>query len=188
MCWRCVSTSPSPPSFSLAGSFPMARIERRSGSQSRIPAILFWILAAAVVFRVATGVRSGKGEAGSEAGLVRWQQLESAAASPGKPVLYDFTAAWSAPCHRLDEEGWADPEIARIVNAGFRPVRVVDRQREDGRNTPSIDELQRHYGVSAFPTLVVVDGSGQPVAKTEGYGGKTRLIAFLEDARRRGTR
>ena|SRR5215471_82672 len=167
----------------------MARTETRSGSQSRIPAILFWILAAAVVFRVATGVRGSKEESSSAAGLVRWQLLESTAGAPqGKPLLYDFTAAWCAPCHRLDEEGWSDPEIAKLVNDGFVPVRVVDRQREDGKNTSTIDELQRRYAVNAFPTLVVVDGSGQPFARTEGYGGKTRLTAFLEDARRKGAR
>ena len=65
-------------------------------------------------------------------------------------------------------------------------MRVVDRQREDGRNTPAIDELQRRYAVNAFPTLVVVDGSGQAVARAEGYGGKMRLTAFLDAARPKG--
>ena len=162
----------------------------REGSQSRIPSILFWILAAAVVLRLVTAL-THRGQVEKTAGLVMWQPAETAnalAMRQGRPVLYDFTAAWCAPCHRLDEEGWADSKIAGLVNAGFAPVRIVDRQREDGKNVPLIDDLQRRYSINAFPTLLVVDPSGKEIARSEGYGGKARLAQFLEEARKKAAR
>lgn len=165
---------------------PEVRTPRREGSQSKLPPILLAIVAAAVVLRVVTGLASRpKPEAG--AGLVRWVSQEKAAASArsaSRPVLYDFTAAWCMPCHRLDTEGWNDPEIAALVNASYEPARIVDREREDGRNPEPVEELQRRYSVSAFPTLIVASPDGLLIARHEGYGGKDRLRRFLEEARR----
>lgn len=165
----------------------------RSGSQSRIPAVLLWIFAAAVVFRIVTGMTGrGAGTAGDPgAGLVHWQPAASAAVlstSGGKPILYDFTAAWCPPCHRLDAEAWNNPETARAIGERFVPARIMDREREDGHNTQAIAELQRRYEIQAFPTLVVADASGRLIAKMEGYAGRERLREFLADALKKAGR
>ena len=160
-------------------------------SQSRLPRVLFWALAAAIALRIVTGLmekeKTGKD---SGAGLVRWQPSEAAlAAAPkaGKPILYDFTAEWCAPCHLLDREGWADPEVAALVNESYLPARVVDRQREEGKNPPAADELQHRYSVYAFPTLVVADANGRELARIEGYAGRERLMHFLDESRGKST-
>jgi thiol:disulfide interchange protein len=157
----------------------------RSGPQSKIPSILFWLVVAAIVVRIVTAsLDRGKSDEGS--GLVHWQRHEKAAKaarSEGRPVLYDFTAAWCPPCHRLDAEGWGDSQIASLVNHSYLPARVIDRAREDGKNSASIDELQRRYSVTVFPTLVVADADGREIAKSEGYRGKEALVRFLEESR-----
>ena len=159
----------------------------RSGSQTRIPQALLWIAAAAVVLRIVT-VFADRPRPDGGAGLVSWQPAASAVSlsqKDRKPILYDFTAAWCAPCHKLDAEAWNDAAIAKRVGDRFVPARVVDREREDGKNTADIDDLQRRFHVSAFPTLVIADASGREISRMEGYGGRERLEEFLADALRK---
>lgn len=155
-----------------------------SGSQAKLSPVLLWLLLAALLFRIVTTVTGKEETAG--AALVRWTAAEravAAARNSGKPILYDFTAEWCAPCKMLDRDGWADPRVAALVNGSFVPARVVDRTREDGKNAPWIDELQQRYRVNAFPTLVVAAPDGREIAIAQGFNGKEKLIAFLEGAR-----
>ena len=152
--------------------------------QSQLSPVLFWILLAAVLLRVVTGVMDRRGPEGA-VGLVRWQPREKAAAlaqASGKPILYDFTAAWCAPCKLVDRD-WGDPALAEQVNGAFIPARVVDRTREEGRNPPEIAELQRRYEIAGFPTLVAVAPDGRLIAKIDGYRGKEAMMQFLEEAK-----
>jgi thiol-disulfide isomerase/thioredoxin len=154
----------------------------RPRSQSAVSPVLLWVLLAAVLLRVVTAVMERKG--GDGPGRVQWRNLADAPAAAGrlgKPVLYDFTAEWCAPCKLLDED-WADASVAEKVNASFVPVRVMDRMREQGRNAPEVAELQRRYEVSAFPTLVVAAPDGRLIAKREGYRNTERLVEFLAEA------
>jgi thiol:disulfide interchange protein len=156
-------------------------------SQSRVSSALLFLLAAAVVFRIATAVFDRGNAAGEGGGMIGWQPREKAAAlalNARKPILYDFTAAWCGPCKILDKD-WDDPSIAKKVNADFVPARVVDRQREEGKNPPDIDDLQRRYEVSGFPTLVAAAPDGRLIVKIEGYRGRAALLEFLEEAKKK---
>ncbi len=159
------------------------------GSQSKLSGAIFFVLLAALLFRVVSGVME-KSDAGRKAAapgadppLVRWVAAEKArrdAASAGRPVLYDFGAAWCGPCHQLDKEGWGNAELAGYANGAFVPVRVTDRESEEGKNPPLVEELQHRYAVSAFPTLVVASADGKEIARMEGWAGRDGLKEFLE--------
>jgi thiol:disulfide interchange protein len=158
---------------------------RRSESQARISSVLLWALAAAAVFRIATGILERTHRPADGGGLVGWEPRERAAAlalASHKPILYDFTAAWCGPCKVLDKD-WDDPTIAESVNAAFVPARVVDRAREDGQNPADIEELQHRFEVSGFPTLVAATADGRLILKIEGYRGRPALMEFLKQAR-----
>ena len=163
---------------------PPARLEPDlpRGSQSRVSPVLLLILAAAVLFRVVTYV-TDRDEA--DATLVRWMpapEAQTLARAGKRPILYDFTAAWCPPCKILDREGWNDPEVAALVNGAYLPARIVDRQREDGKNAPEVSALQRKHGIQVFPTLVVVGSDGNELAKFEGYRGREPLVKFLKES------
>ena len=61
----------------------------------------------------------------------------------------------------------------------------MDRKREDGKNPPAIDELERRYSVNGFPTLVVATSDGRLIARLNGYPGRKSLLYFLEESSRK---
>ncbi len=156
-------------------------------SRSGLPSPPLGILAGTILLWVVT-VACNRGRSESGTGLVAWkphEKVAAAARSEGKPVLYDFTAAWCAPCRLLDAQGWGDPGIASLVNRSYLPARVVDREREDGKNPPAIEELERRYSVDVFPTLVVAAPDGRLIAKLQGFVGRDKLLRFLQESIRK---
>lgn len=154
----------------------MARSDQRS--------IPMWLIAVAAVLLVARIVSyATKAEV---ADAVQWLSIEegvSRARATNKPILFDFTAEWCAPCHQLDAEVFSNAELARQINTHFVPIRVVDRQQEEGRNRPEVAALQQRYGVNGFPTLVFADAGGGERARMEGFRGAKEFRRVMEQAR-----
>ncbi|TLZ66024.1 MAG: thioredoxin domain-containing protein [Methanobacteriota archaeon] len=48
-----------------------------------------------------------------------------------KPILLDIGAVWCHWCHVIDHESYEDPEIAKIINERFVPVKVDRDERPD---------------------------------------------------------
>lgn len=114
--------------------------------------------------------------------LVEWVAPEDAAfvaAERGRPILYDFTAEWCPPCQAMNRELFGDEKHARFVSESFVPVRVLDRQREEGRNSALVDSLQRAYAITGFPTLVVVDAPSGRHRSTSGFMGAFETVRWL---------
>lgn len=147
----------------------------RARPQRRFP----WLLAAAAA--AAMGARLASPSVQDRMAWVPASQA-AALASAERPLLYNFTAEWCGPCKRLERDAFSDPRWALSLSRRYVPVRVVDREREDGANAPDVEELQRRYGVSAFPTLVVARADGTLLAKEDGYQGAGRLRDFLSAA------
>ena len=149
----------------------------RAHSQRHVPVMLFVLAIALGGARVASHYLE---PAPSKTTAVQWISLDALKdRRTDRPILFLFTAEWSAPARALDGEALSAPDIAGTINERFLPVRIVDRQREDGRNAPRVEELERHFSVSEFPTIVISDGSGNELARMEGSHDEEDLAQVL---------
>jgi len=149
--------------------------------------LLLAIAALLLVLRVVLGFQEARQPAPpptalSGADAVQWRTLEAGVAearATDRPILYDFTAEWCPPCRMMQRQLFADPRAAAEIESRFVPVRVLDRQREEGRNARWVDSLQAHYRVNAFPTLIVAGADGRESSRLEGFLGRDATLGQL---------
>lgn len=115
---------------------------------------------------------------------VSWQELSTASATDSRKELrlYEFYADWCNPCRRLEKDVMTNKEIRELIESKFEPIRVTDRQRQDGKNSKEVYELQKRYRVFAFPTLVAVDKNGESVGMLVGNSSSLAVYRFLSRA------
>jgi thiol:disulfide interchange protein len=121
---------------------------------------------------------------GQYSDTIQWlsvQEGEAQLKEGKKCVLYDFTAGWCHYCQNLEAEVFEVKLVAQFINQYFIPVRVMDRNQEDGKNPPEVAALQSKYGVGGFPTQVVRYPNGQSTQQV-GYAGAQGTVEFLRDA------
>jgi|HubBroStandDraft_5_1064220.scaffolds.fasta_scaffold639446_2 thiol:disulfide interchange protein len=88
-----------------------------------------------------------------------FESARQAAATQGRPLFVDFSATWCGPCQMMAQTTWTDASVAKALN-GYVPVSVdIDAE----------GDLANKYGISAVPTLLVVDpGTGKVVKQITG--------------------
>ncbi len=75
----------------------------------------------------------------------------------------------------MDEDVFSDPSVVKFMNANFINYKV-DAEKENG---PLIALV---YEVSAYPTLVFVDGAGKVIVKNVGAISQSQLLALAQEA------
>jgi len=150
--------------------------------QRALPIWLPIVVALLIVARIV----SWKVPVKTDVDLVHWMDIDQAVAASTRshrPILYEFSAEWCGPCHLLEREVFMDPDRAAKINNRYIAVKVIDRQREDGRNHGNVQRLIDRYSVSAFPTVVIAARDGSVHDRTVGYPGRDQFAAFLDRVR-----
>jgi uncharacterized protein len=82
-----------------------------------------------------------------------------------KPMLLDIGAVWCHWCHVMDRESYDDPEVAKIVNENYIPVKVDRDERPDidSRYQAAVGALT---GQGGWPLTAFLTSEGKPF-----YGG-----------------
>lgn len=100
-----------------------------------------------------------------------WDKALKEAREQHKLVFLDAYASWCGPCKRLKKKTFTDKAAGEFFNKHFVNV-AVDMEKGYGPT------LLRQYGVTAYPTLIITDASGNIVAYTRGYIRPRQLIGF----------
>jgi thioredoxin-related protein len=121
-----------------------------------------------------------------------YDQAAKVAQETGKDLLVDFTGSeWCGWCKRLHAEVFAHAEFLEAAKKQY-VLLALDFPRDPAvkakvPNPARNEELKNKYGVTGFPTILLMDADGNPYART-GYkpGGATAYVTHLEELRTTG--
>ncbi len=129
------------------------------------------IATASLIALMAIGATSaGLGIAAQEqpaGGGIEWIEVKSSgefrealAARPvDRPVIVDFHADWCADCKAIQRSVFRDPEVIRLLNERFTPLRVDATAGAD-----SVFETAERYQVPGVPAVRFLDRDGGELA------------------------
>ncbi|MFK7956946.1 MAG: DUF255 domain-containing protein [Lysobacterales bacterium] len=118
--------------------------------------------------------------ASDEPTLVQWSRSETQAfgraQSENKLVLLYLEAVWCHWCHVMDQETYASPAVATMINDHFVALRVDSDARPD---------LANRYREFGWPATIFLSPQGQDLAKRQGFiqpqAMQRLLSALLQD-------
>ena len=119
-----------------------------------------------------------------EGWLTDFEAAKKLAAEKGLPILADFSGSdWCGWCIRLDNEVFSQPEFK-----AYAKENVVLFLADFPNSTPQSEEikaqnkkLSQQYGISGFPTVLLLNADGSVINKT-GYrrGGAAAYVEHLK--------
>ena len=79
------------------------------------------------------------------------------AAREKNPILLDIHGVWCHWCHIIDQRTYSDPDVIKIVNDKFVPIRVDTDKRPD---------VNKRYNQGGWPSTVFLAPNGQIITGT----------------------
>lgn len=100
-----------------------------------------------------------------------WDEALEMAKQENKLIFLDAYASWCGPCKLLKKNVFPLEEVGGLYNEHFINI-AIDMEKGFG------PQLARNYQVTAYPTLLFIDGDGKLVKKAIGYHPKDQFIAL----------
>jgi hypothetical protein len=86
-------------------------------------------------------------------------------------VILDLEAVWCHWCHVMEKTTYSDPEVIKLLDAKYIPVKVDQDANPD---------LANRYGDWGWPATIVFAPDGSEIAKIRGYIEPERMQALLK--------
>ena len=103
-----------------------------------------------------------------------FSQAEAEAKALGKPLLVHFYADWCGPCQQMERSVLNQPKVIRCLGSDVVGVKV---------NADHHPELKSRFGISGFPSDVLVSPAGKVSTR---YVGATSESSFIARLKREG--
>ncbi|MDC3252833.1 thioredoxin family protein [Crocinitomicaceae bacterium] len=92
----------------------------------------------------------------------------------GKLIFIDAYTDWCGPCKRMAATSFKDEAVGALYNKNFINIKIEMEKSPEG------PDVARKYAVRAYPTLLIIDGTGKLVKQVIGMKNKDQLIAFAK--------
>lgn len=105
----------------------------------------------------------------------KWDAIKAEAKAANKLIFLDAYTTWCGPCKKMSNEVFTKNEVASLFNNKFINAKI-DMEKGEGLS------LASKYVVTAYPTLLFIDGNGKIVHKVLGYKTPEELIEAANDS------
>jgi len=153
-------------------------------NQTRLAAFLIMTVVASAWVLGAT--ESKKVRTPDDNGIVwyNYQDGWEKAKSENKHLFVDFTATWCGWCKRLEQTTFSVPEVAKMLNDDFVPVKVWEKSTDtaviDGYKIAERDLARREFRVTGYPSLWFVSPKGARIGPAGGYVDAATMMKYLD--------
>jgi thiol-disulfide isomerase/thioredoxin len=103
--------------------------------------------------------------------LGTWVEAQAKAKEEGKLIFVDAYAEWCGPCKRMAAQVFTDGKAGDYFNPNFINLKIDMEKPENA-------EFAGKFPVSAYPTLMFIDGDGKLAAKQVGAMDVDKLLEF----------
>jgi thiol-disulfide isomerase/thioredoxin len=121
-------------------------------------------------------------ENGTLARVQSWSEVLSEAVKYDKLIFVDCYFTGCLPCAQMDREVFPNPVVSEELKRNFVAIKVDVFTEKLG------DSLNRKFGISGFPSFLVLDGKGRLVSMFVGYQDPSMLMGRLAEAREKAAR
>ena len=131
---------------------------------NKLVLILVVVVAALAIYGVFS-LSADKNESADQSNLNWNTDLNSAlstAQNTNKLVLVDFYAPWCTYCRQMDAVTFQDPRVQQKLSSNYVLVKINGDQNPD---------LVKKYQVYGYPTILILDSSGNVMKTISGYQG-----------------
>jgi thiol-disulfide isomerase/thioredoxin/YHS domain-containing protein len=113
--------------------------------------------------------------AGSPQWMTDFEEAQRESQRLDRPLLVHFYTDWCFPCRRMEQEVLSRPTVLHVLQSRLILVKL---------NAEQHPELAKRFGVSLFPTDVIVKPSGQRILSSTGFQKADEYVRFARDAER----
>ncbi len=102
-----------------------------------------------------------------------WEKIKQKARTENKLIFLDVYTAWCGPCKLLKKTTFSNDEVGTYFNTNFINA-AFNAEEGEGKI------IAKQYRVTAYPTMLFVDGEGKIVKAIVGYKNARQLMKLAK--------